>query len=57
MLLAIYLCDEVVDNVCQHYVKLSEVLTVSDANAILMSMVAIWALAFGVRLIMKLFNI
>lgn len=56
MLLTIYLCNEVVDNVCQNYVSFSEYLTIADAQAILTSMIGIWALAWGIRMILKLFE-
>ena len=56
MLLTIYFCDEVVDNVCQHYVSFSEYFTIADTQSILTSMIAVWVLAWVVRMILKLFE-
>lgn len=56
MLATIYLCDEVVDNVCNHFISLNELFTLQDASAILSATLIIWALAFGFRLMMKLFD-
>lgn len=56
MLATIYLCDEVVDNVCNHFITLNELFTLEDASAILSATLIIWSLAFGFRLMMKLFD-
>lgn len=56
MLATIYLCNEVVDNVCNNFISLNELFTLEDASAILSATLIVWALAFVFRLMMKLFD-
>lgn len=57
MLLSIFICTDVKENVCLSYVPLSEMMTYQDAGNLLTAAVTVFAVAYAFRLMFRLFNI
>lgn len=57
MLLSIFICTDVKENVCLSYVPISEIMTYNDAGSLLTAAVTVFAVAYAFRLMFRLFNI